>query len=525
MKDLPIVVGSKRSQLALGWIVLISLGIFAGRVQAQNVVLNEILADPAPGLAGDANGDGVRSATDDEFVEIVNVGNSTVDLSGWKISDSVKDRFTFPSGTSLDPGEFVVVFGGGTPTGIPGQVFTVSSGNLSLNNGGDTVTLTDAAGVEQDAHTYGSEGGDDQSLTRDPDGTGPFVQHTNATGSAGALFSPGTTVDGKTMLPPPDQTPPDCFRSNITATAIEITIQDPESGLLKIQVLGTVNAQVAIPLFAQGTNDPVVVVATKTDLSQSATVKLQASDVAGNATTCTFDLQLRVAVDIKPRRCPNPLSVENNAILSVAILGSNQLDVRDIDPSTVRLAGAAPFRHRVEDLSTPVPEGEACDCTTEGADGDKDLHLNFETEPIIAAVGSAKNGDEVVLTLTGKLKDGVAIEGKDCVLIRSKGLTKPAAFAENIPLDYALQENHPNPFNPETVIQFQLPEAAFVDLKVLNVLGQVIRTLVARKVAAGDHRVRWDGKDDAGNPVTSGVYFYHLKSEKFSQVKRMTLVR
>jgi len=92
-----------------------------------------------------------------------------------------------------------VVFGGGTPTGEFGTsvVQTASSGALGLNNGGDSVTLSD--GVNSAAVvSYGGEGGDNQSLTRDPDITGPepLVKHSTATGSGGALFSPGTMIDG-----------------------------------------------------------------------------------------------------------------------------------------------------------------------------------------------------------------------------------------------------------------------------------------------------------------------------------------
>lgn len=161
------------------------------------IVINEILADPATGAAGDANGDGTRDFADDEFVEIYNNGSSAVDLSGYTIDDETGLRHTIPSGTTLDAGEGLTVFGGGTPTGIPGVVQTASSGALGLNNGGDTVTLSDGSGGTVDSHNYGSEGGDDQSLVRSPEFTGAFVQHTTVSTDA---FSPGRQVDG-TPLP------------------------------------------------------------------------------------------------------------------------------------------------------------------------------------------------------------------------------------------------------------------------------------------------------------------------------------
>jgi len=163
------------------------------------VVINEVLADPASGLAGDANNDGVRDSSEDEFVEIVNVSGGPLDISGWTIADAVATRHTFPAGTVLADQCGIVVFGGGTPTGGFGGVLvqTASGGFLGFNNGGDTVTLSDGGG-DVASVSYGGEGGSNQSLTLDPDVTGslPLVQHTSATGSGGAPYSPGERVDG-----------------------------------------------------------------------------------------------------------------------------------------------------------------------------------------------------------------------------------------------------------------------------------------------------------------------------------------
>lgn len=161
-------------------------------------VINEILADP-DASEGDANGDGTVNTTEDEFVEIVNNSGESQDISGWTLADGYSVRHTFPSGTVIPDQGAVVVFAGGTPAGSFGGaiVQTSSSGQLGLNNSGDTVTLNNGT-ADVTAYTYGSEGGDNQSLTRDPDITGPepLVKHSEATGSGGALFSPGTQIDG-----------------------------------------------------------------------------------------------------------------------------------------------------------------------------------------------------------------------------------------------------------------------------------------------------------------------------------------
>jgi uncharacterized repeat protein (TIGR01451 family) len=171
---------------------------------APNIVINEILADPAGGLSGDANGDGYRDtgSAEDEFVELVNASGADLEISGWTLSDGFGVRHTFPAGTIVTNNCGIVVFGGGTPTGAFGGsvVQTASTGTLGLNNSGDTVTLRNgpAGAPTVVTYTYGSEGGNDQSLTRSPDITGPtpLVRHTTATGSGGARFSPGKLLTG-----------------------------------------------------------------------------------------------------------------------------------------------------------------------------------------------------------------------------------------------------------------------------------------------------------------------------------------
>ena len=164
-----------------------------------NLIINEILADPASGSDGDANGDGTRDFAEDEFVELVNNSGTEVDLANWELSDDDGAGFTFPSNTVLAAGQAAVVFGGGNPTGdFGGALIFTADGSIGtgLANSGDQVILTDNNGNQMATQSYGGEGGDDQSLTRDPDLTGSFVQHSQATGSGGALFSPGTQIDG-----------------------------------------------------------------------------------------------------------------------------------------------------------------------------------------------------------------------------------------------------------------------------------------------------------------------------------------
>jgi len=95
--------------------------------------------------------------------------------------------------------------------------------------------------------------------------------------------------------------------------------------------------------------------------------------------------------------------------------------------------------------------------------------------------------------------------------------TKPAGFQ--------LKGNYPNPFNPETVIKFSLPQDSRVILRVYNILGQVVTTLVDESLPAGEHAVVWNGKNAQGVEVASGVYFYRLKAGDFESIQKMTLLR
>ena len=94
-----------------------------------------------------------------------------------------------------------------------------------------------------------------------------------------------------------------------------------------------------------------------------------------------------------------------------------------------------------------------------------------------------------------------------------------------IPTEYALSQNYPNPFNPSTTINFALPEADHVVLKIYSLLGEEVRILVDKDFDEGYHTIQWDGKNNNRNPVSSGIYLYKIQAGDFSQVKKMSLLR
>jgi hypothetical protein len=113
----------------------------------------------------------------------------------------------------------------------------------------------------------------------------------------------------------------------------------------------------------------------------------------------------------------------------------------------------------------------------------------------------------------------------------SLGVTTSVAPGTGVAQTYALQQNYPNPFNPSTRISFSLPQAGAVTLKVFNLLGQEVATLLNSQLTAGSHQMDWDGRDAAGRVLSSGVYFYRIDVKgpdggaAYSAIKKMMLLK
>ena len=386
----------------------------------------------------------------------------------------------------------------------------------------------------------------------------------------------------------------------------------------------------------------------------------------------------RVDVDIKPTSCPNPLNVKSGGVLPVAILGTEDFDVAEIDASTVQLAGVSPLRWSIEDVAAPCPgaggegewrfvegelitvtlwagqhnnsgtvtvaiegenlvvtyettgswelcethlyvdkeiptqhspglfpykhedlggatsdeyiialsdlgagcddvlylaahakvcpdcgeeegcetawgegeriypdphgpwamyfsveipceyvepEGEVCDCCTDGPDGYDDLTLKFDKQDIVEALGEVNDGDTLVLTLTGELTDETAITGEDCVVIinkgnKGKGGGKPGLAGSWTAMGFALFQNSPNPFAHGTSISYTLPASGYTTLKIYDTSGRLVTTLVDAEMSAGVYSMTWNRKNAA-----SGIYFYRLTSGGSSLTRAMTVIR
>lgn len=94
-----------------------------------------------------------------------------------------------------------------------------------------------------------------------------------------------------------------------------------------------------------------------------------------------------------------------------------------------------------------------------------------------------------------------------------------------LPEGFSLSQNYPNPLNQETLIKYTIPEDCHVKLTIYNILGQKVKTLVDQYQAAGYKMLHWNGRDDEGNEVASGVYLYKIKADRYINVKKMAVVK
>lgn len=152
--------------------------------------------------------------------------------------------------------------------------------------------------------------------------------------------------------------------------------------------------------------------------------------------------------------------------------------------------------------------------------------------------GTSQSYSRLMLDTDFELKVTVTSSGcpnnvEDTQYVYYDGLVKPTTdVTEQTPQKFSLSQNHPNPFNPSTEIQYGLPEAGRVTLSIYNLVGQKVRTLVDETQGAGFYSLSWDGRDEFSVEVASGIYLYRLQiiptqlgTEPFVAVRKLTLLR
>jgi hypothetical protein len=236
-------------------------------------------------------------------------------------------------------------------------------------------------------------------------------------GLAGSLAPPRFPVCGVT----PGQVQPG-VEANVTArdlapnASAKIMLADLLLRTAPADANGTVNANFVVPSDTTRLGRRLITVGTLgTALTADCTV-----DVEGTAA-----VPVAVPVDAKPTSCPNPLNLNGQGVTPVAILGTGTLDVTQIDPASIILAGVTPIRYTYQDVAAPYTpytnKAGANACTTHGPDDFEDLTMSFDTARIAAALGSVPNGQPLTLHLTGNFLPqygGAPIVGEDVVVIK-----------------------------------------------------------------------------------------------------------
>jgi hypothetical protein len=133
-----------------------------------------------------------------------------------------------------------------------------------------------------------------------------------------------------------------------------------------------------------------------------------------------------------------------------------------------------------------------------------------------------RNGPAMVRLTGSSVRDTENRELLGQAVVR---MTRPTEEAVTLPTQYVLGDARPNPFNPKTVISYDLPQTSQVQLVIYDVAGRVVRTLVDGEKPAGSHGAEWDGRDDGGRPVGSGIYFYAMRAGAWQSQKRLTLLK
>ena len=159
------------------------------------------------------------------------------------------------------------------------------------------------------------------------------------------------------------------------------------------------------------------------------------------------------------------------------------------------------------------------------------LSIKYDKDLDLAKTGLFRQENEkwvsvpaVINTKAGTISASVEKLGVYALLTGDQVESENAGAVE-LPYTYAVYQNYPNPFNPVTEIKYQLPEQAHVQMQVFNLQGQLVKTLVDQSMEAGYHTVRWNGMNQAGYKVSTGVYFYKINAGSFTETKKMILIK
>jgi len=510
------------------------------KIQA-NVALTEVMFDVPADLAGDANGDGVRGAKSDEFVEIYNKGPIDAKLKGFKILDREGvTLYTFPDST-LKIGQFAVVFGSVGSAGFSGitpeaLVFSVNKsdadigfdnglGKTNFSNAGDGVLLVNSIEADTLAEVYWGTasprstkaiyldtphtvsglkitGAIKQSVTHKID-SDLWDLHTVVSGDATSLFSPGLDA------------PKSPYVNTGDLMLTEILFDPPTD-----PILGDVNGDGTrdnygdefVELYNRG--------ASTIDLSGYKLLETSGLSIFTFPAGAKINAGQYAVVfgNIRPTGLGTSLpkdavyfSVSNTDANSGFSNGAGKTNLSQTADAVILVNPAA------ADTLVEIYWGTASPKTS------KAIYMGFPNTKSGLTV-SGNMDQSITRTVSSSKWDLHTVITKDINSLYSPGKGAPVISGiekeESLPQSYKLSQNYPNPFNPETTISFSIPKSEAVSLKIFDVLGREVVVLVNSDLTPGTYNYRWDASS-----LASGIYFYKLTTGSFSSVKKMMLIK
>jgi hypothetical protein len=149
----------------------------------------------------------------------------------------------------------------------------------------------------------------------------------------------------------------------------------------------------------------------------------------------------------------------------------------------------------------------------------------YADDPATSENEGVKSGERFYLAIDGHATNESFVWTQTGDKIEVESLTAKAGSDQVLPDSYSLNQNYPNPFNPTTTISFTLPVSSKAKVEIFNILGALVATPFDGSAQAGTNEVVWDGRNFAGETVSSGIYFYRLTADKYTETKKMTLLK
>ncbi len=302
-----------------------------------------------------------------------------------------------------------------------------------------------------------------------------------------------------------DQNPPVCRLARVEPgppKKIIFEAQDAASGLRSMRVVAAYNLVFEQPQFVVGTTEKVTLAATVFNENDPTGFDIEMTDLSGNSVICDpIFLTLRPGLQVSEYHI-EPIFADRYFYLKNAGVERIQVNLNGHEFTLTAAAKGTPLG--LNTFAMP-------------ARGEMTIDILRYLKP---------DANKMTIAFTGPEDSRADLILSDMTIKARVDLVLELA---PVPQQFALGPNLPNPFRSGTTIQFEVPSFAAnaprVELKIYNLLGQLVRTLVEAQFPTGLHRVVWDGRDQAGRPMAAGVYVYSLTANGIRMNKKMALIR